>query len=74
MTRILSTCFVVGLASTGAAMPLPNATQGSAVCIDPRDALRERSAVRLRVLCVPQAGMGAWAYHGWQKHMPDGAR
>ena len=24
--------------------------------------------MRLRVVCVPQAGMGAWAFHGWQEH------
>jgi len=28
--------------------------------------------VRLRLVCVPQAGMGAWAFHGWQREMPSG--
>lgn len=26
---------------------------------------------RLRMFCVPQAGMGAWAFHGWCKQLPE---
>ena len=29
------------------------------------------SKVRMRVLAVPQAGMGAWAFHGWQASLPE---
>ena len=27
--------------------------------------------VRMRVLAIPQAGMGAWAFHGWQAALPE---
>ena len=26
--------------------------------------------VRLRLICFAQAGMGAWAFHGWVKKLP----
>ncbi|KAJ8600973.1 hypothetical protein CTAYLR_006312 [Chrysophaeum taylorii] len=26
----------------------------------------EETMVGIRVICIPQAGMGAWAFHGWQ--------
>ena len=26
--------------------------------------------MRLRLFCLPQAGCGAWSYHGWQKRLP----
>ena len=26
--------------------------------------------VKVRVLAIPQAGMGAWAFHGWQEKLP----
>eukprot|EP00959_Pyramimonas_sp_CCMP1952_P151475 3169453-Pyramimonas_sp.AAC.2 len=26
--------------------------------------------VKLRLFCVPQAGCGAWVYHGWSKKLP----
>ena len=26
--------------------------------------------VRLRLFCVPQAGCGAWSFHGWSQHLP----
>ena len=26
--------------------------------------------VRLRLFCVPQAGCGAWSFHGWSRHLP----
>ena len=42
------------------------------ICKDSRDTLRDASRVALRVICVPQAGMGAWAFHGWQAQMPAG--
>ena len=29
------------------------------------------SKVRMRVLAIPQAGMGAWAFHGWQAALPE---
>ena len=32
----------------------------------------EGAPPRLRLVCVPQAGMGAWAFHGWQRAMPEG--
>ena len=48
-------------------MPPPKAP---AVCVGPKDVIRDRSRIRLRVICVPQAGMGAWAYHEWQDKMP----
>ena len=41
-----------------------------AVCFDPRDVLQDRSRVRMRIVCIPQAGMGAWAFHGWQRNFP----
>ena len=44
----------------------------AAVNFGPGDALADRSKIRLRIICVPQAGMGAWAFHGWQKAMPPG--
>lgn len=46
------------------------AKPGSAVCIGPLD--KAQKPVRLRVICIPQAGMGAWAFHGWQQHAPAG--
>jgi surfactin synthase thioesterase subunit/diadenosine tetraphosphate (Ap4A) HIT family hydrolase len=30
------------------------------------------SRVQLKLICIPQAGMGAWAFHGWQAKMPEG--
>ena len=42
---------------------------GASVNQDPRDRI-DSSKVRLNLICVPQAGMGAWAFHGWQKHFP----
>lgn len=30
----------------------------------------EGAGVKLRVLAIPQAGMGAWAFHGWQERLP----
>ena len=45
--------------------PIPKC---AAICIHPRDVVKEPARVRLRVVCVPQAGMGAWAFHGWQEH------
>jgi len=41
----------------------PWVDQGS-TSIDP-------SKVRMRVLAIPQAGMGAWAFHGWQELLPE---
>jgi len=29
-------------------------------------------APRLRLFCIPQAGMGAWAFHGWQDALAGG--
>ena len=31
----------------------------------------DHTKVRMRVLAVPQAGMGAWAFHGWQAALPE---
>ena len=31
----------------------------------------DHTKVRMRVLAVPQAGMGAWAFHGWQASLPE---
>ena len=28
-------------------------------------------AARCRLFCFPQAGMGAWAFHGWQAALQD---
>ena len=42
------------------------------ICKGPHDALETEAHITLRVICVPQAGMGAWAFHGWQAHMPAG--
>ena len=28
------------------------------------------SCASLRVFCLPQAGCGAWSYHGWQNRLP----
>jgi medium-chain acyl-[acyl-carrier-protein] hydrolase len=50
---------------------MPPATKGAAINKDPKDAV-DSSEMRLNVLCIPQAGMGAWAFHGWQAHMPPG--
>ena len=32
---------------------------------------RDDPSVRLRLFCLPQAGCGAWSYHGWQKRLPS---
>jgi thioesterase domain-containing protein len=37
---------------------------------DPRDRI-DATRCKINLLCVPQAGMGAWAFHGWQKKFPD---
>ena len=38
---------------------------------DPAATSAERGApVSLRVICLPQAGCGAWSYHGWQNRLP----
>jgi surfactin synthase thioesterase subunit len=43
------------------------------ICKDPRDAILIAGVpIKLRVICVPQAGMGAWAFHGWQRAAPTG--
>ena len=44
---------------------------GAAINKDPRDYVDARTT-KLNLLCVPQAGMGAWAFHGWQKAFPAG--
>ena len=31
----------------------------------------DHAKVRMRVLAIPQAGMGAWAFHGWQAALPE---
>ena len=31
----------------------------------------DHAKVRTRVLAIPQAGMGAWAFHGWQASLPE---
>jgi surfactin synthase thioesterase subunit len=36
--------------------------------VEPR--ARDDPSVRLRLFCLPQAGCGAWSYHGWQKRLP----
>ena len=38
----------------------------------PNELLRTAGAppVRLRLFCVPQAGCGAWSFHGWTQHLP----
>ncbi|KAK3278689.1 hypothetical protein CYMTET_13396 [Cymbomonas tetramitiformis] len=28
-------------------------------------------SVQLRLFAIPQAGCGAWAYHGWSKQLPE---
>ena len=36
----------------------------------PREKRRKDEAEpALRLFCIPQAGMGAWAFHGWQKEL-----
>lgn len=40
---------------------------GAAICKDRQDEF-DSSKAKLNLLCIPQAGMGAWAFHGWQKH------
>ena len=51
-------------------MPLPSVV-GAAVCKDKQDEIDSRTA-KANLVCIPQAGMGAWAFHGWQKHFsPD---
>ena len=44
-------------------------TAGAAVNKDPRDRINS-SASKLHLICIPQAGMGAWAFHGWQASFP----
>ena len=49
------------------------ASAPSVICKEPRDALLIAGLpIKLRVICVPQAGMGAWAFHGWQRAAPAG--
>ncbi|KAJ1459025.1 Alpha/Beta hydrolase protein [Pelagophyceae sp. CCMP2097] len=43
---------------------------GKWINVDPASNVDARY-VKLRVLCIPQAGMGAWAYHGWQSKLPN---
>ena len=31
----------------------------------------DHTKVRMRVLAIPQAGMGAWAFHAWQAALPE---
>ena len=49
----------------------PSPAKGKAINKDPRDNV-DSSLTKLNVICIPQAGMGAWAFHGWQKHAPQG--
>ena len=42
----------------------------SAICIDAKDRIVDRSRICVRAICVPQAGMGAWAFHSWQARLP----
>lgn len=46
-----------------------DAPPASVINKDPRDAV-DPASTRLHVVCVPQAGMGAWAFHGWQAKLP----
>ena len=50
--------------------PPPALLGGKYVCKGPKDAIKDPARVRMRVICVPQAGMGAWAFHDWQAAMP----
>ena len=58
-----------GAAPEAAAGPkaIPGATK--VIHRGPEDAV-DPSAVRMRLLCVPQAGTGSFIYHGWQKLLP----
>ena len=44
---------------------------GPAVHQDVRDRV-DPSRTRVHLVCIPQAGMGAWAFNGWQRSMPSG--
>jgi medium-chain acyl-[acyl-carrier-protein] hydrolase len=32
----------------------------------------DASQVRVKLICIPQAGMGSWCFQGWQSEMPEG--
>jgi len=49
--------------------PDPAAAEGVFVS---SSSLEEGKKPRLRLFCVPQAGCGAWAFHGWSGRLPPG--